>query len=306
MRVLLGVDGSEESLNAVTMAGRLLSPERDELTFYFAAPPVGLHLLRSAASGLDRLQLKLADAIFEKSLRRLPPEKHFDVRTVATSEGVHEGLLRAAENCNAELVVIGARGTGPLKQSLLGSVARHVIDHAMASVMVVRGFLLQSPGPINVLLASDRAESCRRASRLLSRFTWPTGSVGRTITVLEPQAQGPLPEWLAEELEDQQLKSLGMGTFARDDAEEARVRDDRLKWHGTLPAIFEGGDALVVTGHAAEAILKAIREHQIDIAVVGARRMSGVRRLLLGSTSTQVVAQAPCSIIVIRGESEQQ
>lgn len=301
MRVLLGVDGSAESLNALTMAGRLLSPQGDTLTLYFAAPPIGLHLSRNAANDLDRLQLQLAEAIFEKCRRRLLPEKRFDVRTLATSNGVRQGLWMAAESSSAELIVIGARGTGPLNQSTLGSVARHVIDHATASVMMVRGPLPQNPGPIHVLLACDRAESSRNASNLLSEFSWPAGSIGRTITVLEPQAQGPLPEWLVEELEDQQLKSLGMGTFARDEAEEARTREQRLRWHGTLPAIFQGYDPIVTTGHAAEAILKAIGQYQIDVAVVGARRMSRVRRLFLGSTSAQVVAHAPCSVMVVRG-----
>jgi nucleotide-binding universal stress UspA family protein len=301
MRVLLGVDGSAASLNAVMMAGRLLSSERDTLTLYFAAPPIGLSLSRNAANELDRLQLHLAEAIFEKSRRRLPPEKRFDVRTLATSDGARQGLLMAAESSSAELIVIGARGTGPLKQSTLGSVARHVIDHATAPVMIVRGLLAQNPGPIHVLLASDRAESSRNASDLLSQFSWPPGSTGRTITVLEPQAQGPLPEWLIEELEDQQLKSLGMGTFARDEAEEAQTWEQRLQWHGTLPAIFQGHDPIVTTGHAAEEILKAIREHQIDLAIVGATRMSRMRRLLLGSTSAQVIAHAPCSVMVVRG-----
>jgi hypothetical protein len=42
MPAIIGVDGSVERLNTVTLAGRLLSSERDELTFSFAAPPIGL------------------------------------------------------------------------------------------------------------------------------------------------------------------------------------------------------------------------------------------------------------------------
>jgi len=39
---------------------------------------------------------------------------------------------------DADLVVVGARGLGPLKRVLLGSVSENVLAHATCPVLIVR------------------------------------------------------------------------------------------------------------------------------------------------------------------------
>jgi nucleotide-binding universal stress UspA family protein len=152
-----------------------------------------------------------------------------------------------------------------------------------------------------VLLASDGSTTSRHAGEILRRLTWPKLSTGMAITVVEPSDQQHLPDWLEERLDDQQLEQLGMGRFCCDAEHESRIRDEAVKWYGELPAIFAGNEPLVAAGHAAEEVLAAIVAHRIDLVVVGARRLGLIQRLLLGSTSSQVVAHAPCSVLVVRG-----
>ena len=52
--------------------------------------------------------------------------------------GAGEKIVEAAREEAADLIVMGHRGHGGLKSLLLGSVAKHVIDHAACSVLVVR------------------------------------------------------------------------------------------------------------------------------------------------------------------------
>jgi serine/threonine protein kinase len=59
----------------------------------------------------------------------------------------------------------------------------------------------------------------------------------------------------------------------------------------------------VVPGEAARAILEYARTHVVDYIVLGARGASAVRRLL-GSVSARVVAEAPCSVTVVRSRRE--
>jgi nucleotide-binding universal stress UspA family protein len=56
---------------------------------------------------------------------------------VRTGDAAHEILALARER-EADLVVTGSRGLGALDRLLLGSVARNVLHHATASVLVVR------------------------------------------------------------------------------------------------------------------------------------------------------------------------
>ena len=64
-----------------------------------------------------------------------------------------------------------------------------------------------------------------------------------------------------------------------------------------------GGDANVRTlmreGDAAEAILDAAEEEEVDLIVVGNRGMRGAKRFLLGSVPNRVAHHSPCSVLIV-------
>jgi nucleotide-binding universal stress UspA family protein len=300
MRVLIGVDGSPHSFASVQFVGSLLAADKDAVTLYYSPPPVWVRAVPDASGTAGAAQGFLANAVFEKARQFLPEPLRQKTQTIVGTREPRHGLLIAADECRADLIVIGARGVGHLKQPSLGSIAQYVVHHATTPVLVVRGAGSSPPKPVRVLLASDGSAISRHALEILERFSWPSGTSGHAITVLESSAEGQLPEWLADRLDDQQLAALGMGPFTRDEVEEARIRQEATRWHGTLPAIFRGRDPLVVAGHAGEQILKAIDAQGIDLVIVGARRQGAVRRLLLGSTSEFVLNHSPCSVLIVR------
>jgi nucleotide-binding universal stress UspA family protein len=67
-----------------------------------------------------------------------------------------------------------------------------------------------------------------------------------------------------------------------------------------LPPCFARHDAIVVEGRPAEQIVAQLRAKGIDMAVLGSRGGGRVERLLLGSTTEQVLASAPCSVLIVR------
>ena len=300
MRVLIGVDGSAMSDGAVQLAGRLLSAEDDEILFYYSPP--GTHSVQGGP--LQPVQVYLSDAVFEKARQQLPEPLRKRVQTVASAREASHGLLLAGLDRQCDLIVIGARGTGPVRERSLGSLSQHVVDHATIPVLVVRCDESRATRPLHLLLASDGSQASRHASKVLNRFSWPPETSGTAITVIEPEDQHNLPEWLQVQLDDQQLAALGMGQFGCDANCEARVRQEAAKWYGDLPAIFAGHDPLVAVGHAGQEVLAAVAANRIDLVVVGARRLGPISRLLLGSTSSLVVAHAPCSVLVIRAPKE--
>jgi universal stress protein A len=60
------------------------------------------------------------------------------------------------------------------------------------------------------------------------------------------------------------------------------------------------GDATVVSGHAAEAIVRAAETVGAQLVVVGTHGRSGLARVTLGSTAEAVIDRAPCSVLVVR------
>jgi eukaryotic-like serine/threonine-protein kinase len=96
-----------------------------------------------------------------------------------------------------------------------------------------------------------------------------------------------------DELTDAQGNSLhvkqlvGLKHWARPISQRLRLGDSRLTFH-----VLEAPDA-------ADAIVEFARRNQVDHIVMGARGTSALRRYL-GSVSSQVVAQADCSVTVVR------
>jgi nucleotide-binding universal stress UspA family protein len=52
-------------------------------------------------------------------------------------------------------------------------------------------------------------------------------------------------------------------------------------------------------GMAADAIVEYAEQHRPDLLVVGARALSGARRMFFGGVSTSVVSRLPCPVLVV-------
>ena len=61
-------------------------------------------------------------------------------------------------------------------------------------------------------------------------------------------------------------------------------------------------DLEIVTGDPAVEIVRLAHIHQVDLIVIGNRGLTGLQRILEGSVSSQVVAEAPCSVLVVKPE----
>jgi nucleotide-binding universal stress UspA family protein len=56
----------------------------------------------------------------------------------------------------------------------------------------------------------------------------------------------------------------------------------------------------VVTGDPADEIVRLATINRVDLVVIGSRGLRGLNRILQGSVSSQVVADAPCSVLVVK------
>lgn len=56
----------------------------------------------------------------------------------------------------------------------------------------------------------------------------------------------------------------------------------------------------IVLGEPAEEIVRLANIHQADLIVIGNRGLTGLNRILQRSVSSQVVEEAPCSVLVVK------
>lgn len=56
----------------------------------------------------------------------------------------------------------------------------------------------------------------------------------------------------------------------------------------------------IVSGDPTEEIIRLANIHQADLIILGSRGLTGLKRILQGSVSSQVLEAAPCSVMVIK------
>lgn len=145
VKVLLGVDGSAGSLAAVEHVVALVAQGlRCQVVVVAVQEPVYLYemLLPPDAEVLERWTAEAGRGALDKAVARLrtagiEPESELSAGDPARV------LIAAAERHAADLLVLGARGLGPVKGLLLGSVSQAVVQGAGRPVTIVHA---ASPG----------------------------------------------------------------------------------------------------------------------------------------------------------------
>ena len=134
--IVLAYDGSEYSQKALQRAKAIA--EHFEATLWL------VHVFRNPSDLLgytdyEKLFAKrksAAQAVLDDARQKLG-RTMFAVQEKLQDGLETESILKVAENCKADLIVMGTRGLGTVKGLLVGSVSRKVIHLADCPVMVV-------------------------------------------------------------------------------------------------------------------------------------------------------------------------
>ncbi len=132
-RILLAYDGSEPAKHAAIRAADLARHLDATVTVLV----VGELMESGYGTVLPVVEAEVYDGVAEEGAQAVRDAGAPAEAQVAWGRPADKIVETAGEQ-GAEMVVIGHRGLGGLKSLLLGSVAKHVIDHAPCSVLVVR------------------------------------------------------------------------------------------------------------------------------------------------------------------------
>lgn len=136
--ILAAVDGSTHSRKVAELAQRLAQAFQTRLSLLHVVEPLPHHMvLQLGMAGGHWLQTQLREG--QAVLDELCRELHFsDVEQVLLSGPVPETICGEAEEANAEMIVLGAHGHGPVPRIMLGSVGDRVASLANRTVTIVR------------------------------------------------------------------------------------------------------------------------------------------------------------------------
>jgi nucleotide-binding universal stress UspA family protein len=146
-KILLAVDGSENSLRAADAAISLAKERNSELLILnVIAPLVSVVAPVGAGSypvnygdyyeGQEKSGLELVERMADTARKRGVQK----VRNVVerSSSSVVETIVNSSRDEKVDLIVIGTRGLGGFRRFVLGSVSSGVVSHAHCNVLIVR------------------------------------------------------------------------------------------------------------------------------------------------------------------------
>jgi len=140
--VLVATDGSALSERAVEMAARLAAKVGANLTAVAVAAPYPYSAVgeSSAVAGADyqaRVGAEASDRLARA--KEIAAEAGADCRTsLQEASEVFRGILSAAEQTGAGLIVMASQGRRGLSALMLGSETQKLLAHSTVPVLVVR------------------------------------------------------------------------------------------------------------------------------------------------------------------------
>ncbi|MGF0319163.1 universal stress protein [Nocardia fluminea] len=279
--VVVGVDGSQQARFALRWAAEFAAHHRAPLDIVFAIEiPVdyygpGLDGPRYDRWALHRQGKEVADAATEASAVSAPIAD-LSISTSAV-EGSPVAVLRARSS-SARLIVVGSRGHGALRRTLLGSVSTSIARHADCPVAVIPDAPVDDKGPVVVGVDGSACsidaigiafdEATRRGAALRAVNAWSEFYRYEARSTMQAEAEALLSESLAGYAE--------------------KYPDVRV-------------ERVVVEDRPARAVLDAAEGAQL--IVVGSHGRGGFAGMTLGSVAQAALHGAQSPIIIARPRS---
>lgn len=190
---------------------------------------------------------------------------------VRHAEDPYGGIVSAAEELRADVIVMGRRGRRGLARMMVGDATVKVIGHAPCSVLVVpKAAQLWKAG---ILVATD-------GSRYADAAAVNAGQIAAACGLPVIALSVTLPVYSRQRREQA-------------DAAVARVTE-------ALSASGLQVEGIVREGRPDRVILDTAKIQGADLIVMSSHGRTGVERVLLGSVSERVIGYAECPVFVAK------
>ncbi len=201
--------------------------------------------------------------------------KDFEVETIIDIGSPADIIVEKEEELGIDLTVLGGHQKGLVERILLGSTSEAVVKHSKKPVLVVKGHPLQKLE--KVVLAYDFSEI---ADRMLDY----------AIKLLKPFGSEVFLVHVEEEIELPILQKLGINILPQ-------IREKKEERLNQIRERFERENlrcevVYVEEREPAEGIIEFLQKGDFDMVMVANKGLSGLKRILMGSVSLEVLRKS--------------
>lgn len=279
-RVLVATDGSPHARAAVNLVMKFPWPAHTRVRVVSSRRHGAEYRRSILLAALDRS----ADAAAE-SARRTLSRRWPDVEIAVVDKAPAAAILDEAGRFAADVIVLGWRGHGPVRRSLMGSVSRGVVRAATCSVLVTRRSLQVRRIVVGLNMA-------RRALTLLEKLESPSNGRIILLTAVDSMRTPSHPLVRAGGIAREVKRiNANRARAAQKELEGAATRLKRAGWQT---------QTVMTSGEPLNDLLGTINKSRAQLLVVGSRGPRGLRQLLLGSVAEGALNRSPVPVLIIR------
>jgi hypothetical protein len=267
-RIMLATDGSEYSSGAIKVAIEMARTNHAKLLIVSVAV-----FNPEYSTSVPGLEVAAEEMARRHALGAMEQASGLDPELVVMkAEDPYMGIVEAAEEYRADLIVMGRRGKRNLARAMVGDATARVIGRASCNVLVVpRGAGNCITG---ILIATDG-----------SRF-----SDAAAVTAGKLAVANKLPLTVV---------SAVLPSHNLQRRQEAQIAVQRVR-KGLEKEGLDISSAVAEGGRADEVIVAQARKSGADMIVMGSHGRTGLDRVLLGSIAERVIGRSETPVLVVK------
>jgi nucleotide-binding universal stress UspA family protein len=285
MRIVAGVDWSDEAFAAVEQIGLLYRPDDVVLVHGVDLGIFQSPIVAGAVNlqGYDEFRQALIEAGRQaiERCRTLLPAETPSIRTLCEVQHPAAFILDSAAAVKADLIAMGTHDHSRVTEVFAGSISHRILLHATVPTLIVKG---KARPVARVLMAVEGIEDATRLHKWLTShpFKNPVAvtilSVVPSLAMVEPNLMVGFKSWSEEH--NRQAQQVVQDTAEALAGPQFNVTTD-VRMGDPVSTVCDVGNSY-------------------DLIVVGSHGRKGLDRFLLGSVSHGIVHRANTSVLVIR------
>ncbi len=291
MKVLVPVDFSEITNAVLKTAKKVCEAHGGEVVLFHAVSPA-IYISYPESLSVNVIDVDVLQEIEAKKRREAEEKlrglqdflKPISSRILVEVGDPRDLILEAEERENPDMVILGSHKKGLVEKILIGSTAEKIVKHSLKPMIVIKGF--EPTLTKKILIAYDFSRTAERMLDFALEFLRPFKVAVEILHVEEP-IDIPLVEKVGEAIYN-------------------KYREEKRKYMKTLEERFrEAGFEVSVSfaegdDPAEEIVKKVERNGDTDLLMMGSRGLSGLKRIILGSTSTEVFRRVEIPILIYK------